>query len=193
MVSSAAAAMVKTAMDSTAAEKTDSKPAAEVETTLPVRLRPKKLSLSSEGRQGARQLLPNAPGARARQDHVAHIEQVSGGGGYFTCRAPRMDRDGGVGCARTWMLWRALSLKTMSMAPCLWAVAPTVAWVCDSGGGGAMASHAAGGDAKAGSVPWQGEAHLKNRQGAWQRAVWSGHLNRIRRPEKGLRRGVVRL
>ena len=26
-----------------------------------------------------------------------------------------------------------------------------------------------------------------------QRAVWSGHLNRIRRPEKGLRRGVVRL
>ena len=98
MVSSAAAAMVKTAMDSTAAEKTDSKPAAEVETTLPVRLRPKKLSLSSEGRQGARQLLSNAPGARARQDHVAHIEQVSGGGGYFTCRAPRMDRDGGVGC-----------------------------------------------------------------------------------------------
>ena len=86
MVSSAAAAMVKTAMDSTAAEKTDSKPAAEVETTLPVRLRPKKLSLSSEGRQGARQLLPNAPGARARQDHVAHIEQVSWGGGYFTCR-----------------------------------------------------------------------------------------------------------
>ena len=45
VVSSAAAAMVKTAMDSTAAEKTDSKPAAEVETTLPVRLRPKKLSL----------------------------------------------------------------------------------------------------------------------------------------------------
>ena len=30
-------------------------------------------------------------------------------------------------------------------------------------------------------------------QRAWQRAVWSGHLNRIRRPEKGLRRGVVRL
>ena len=55
-----------------------------------------------------------------------------------------------------------------------------------------MASHAAGGDARAGSVPGQGEAHLKNRQVAWQRAVWSGHLNRILRPEKGLRRGVVR-
>ena len=160
MVSSAAAAMVKTAMDSTAAEKTDSKPAAEVETTLPVRLRPKKLSLSSEGRQGARQLLSNAPGARARQDHVAHIEQVGGGGCGFTCCAPPIVRFGGVGCART---WRVLSVQTKSMTPCLWAVASAVACVCGSGGGGAMASHAAGGDAKAGSVPEGRGRHLKNR------------------------------
>jgi hypothetical protein len=43
-----------------------------------------------------------------------------------------------------------------------------------------MASRAAGGDAReAGSLPWQGEAPPKSSQ----RAVWSGHLNRIRRPE----------
>ena len=46
-----------------------------------------------------------------------------------------------------------------------------------------MASHAAGGDAKAGSVPGQGEAPQKSPR-ASQRAVWSGHLNRIRRPER---------
>jgi hypothetical protein len=89
VVLSAAAAMVETAMDSTAAEKTkaDSKPA-EVETTVPVRLRPKKLSLSSEGRQGARQLLPNAPITRQGQGcgrltwHTS--SRRSGGGGNYS-------------------------------------------------------------------------------------------------------------
>ena len=70
-----------------------------------------------------------------------------------------------VARAWSWLLWRALSLKRKSMAPCLWAVASAVAWVCSSGAGGAMASHASGGDAKAGSVPGQGQAHLKNRNG----------------------------
>ena len=107
--------------------------------------------------------VPNVPGARAWQAHVARIKQVSGGDCGFTwCRAPPIVLFGGVGCART---WRALSVQTKSMTPCLWAVAAAVAWVCDSGGGGAMASHAAGGDAKAGSVPGQGQAHLKNRNG----------------------------
>ena len=102
--------------------------------------------------------VPNVPGARAWQAHVAHSKQVSGGDCGFTCRAPPIVLFGGVGCART---WRALSVQTKSMTPCLWAVAPAVAWVCSSGGGGTMASHAAGGNARAGSVPGQGEAHLK--------------------------------
>ena len=47
-----------------------------------------------------------------------------------------------------------------------------------------MASRAAGGDVReAGSAPGQGEAPPKS-QRASQRAVWSGHLNRIRRPER---------
>ena len=59
--------MVKTAMDSTAAEKTkaDSKPAAEVETTVPVRLRPKKLSLSSERTINSRQQASRPNGSAA--------------------------------------------------------------------------------------------------------------------------------
>jgi hypothetical protein len=107
------------------------------------------------------QLLSAAGGRTRGRQSRADIAQASGRGREFTRRQKPLGRDGHLGCAWSWLLWRALSLKTKSMTPCLWAVAPAVAWVCSSGGGGTMASHAAGGDAKAGSVPGQGQAHLK--------------------------------
>ena len=107
------------------------------------------------------QLLSAAGGRTRGRQSRADIAQASGHGREFTRKQKPLGRDGHLGCAWSWLLWRALSLKTKSMTPCLWAVAPAVAWVCSSGGGGTMASHAAGGDAKAGSVPGQGQAHLK--------------------------------
>jgi hypothetical protein len=60
--------------------------------------------LKPEAQSGARAqagrtsaILPNVPGARAWQAHAAHIDQVNGGGGDFTCRAPPIIRFGGVG------------------------------------------------------------------------------------------------
>ena len=90
------------------------------------RTRPQKLSLRCEA-EGVGQLLPNAREARARQAHAADIAQASGRGREFTRKLPPLGRDGHLGCAWSWLLWRALSLKRKSMAPCLWAVASAVA------------------------------------------------------------------
>ena len=109
------------------------------------------------------------------------VAQASGRGREFTRKLSPFGRVGHLGCARSWLLWHTLSLQRISMAPCLRVGAPAVERVYGSGGGDAMASRAAGGDAKeAGSVPGQGEAPQKSPR----EAVWSGNLNRIRRPER---------
>ena len=114
--------MDTTASDASSADST----ATAVVRTVSARSRRQKLSLRCEA-EGVGQLLPNAREARARQAHAADIAQASGRGREFTRKLPPLGRDGHLGCAWSWLLWRALSLKRKSMAPCLWAVASAVA------------------------------------------------------------------
>ena len=129
------------------------------------------------------QLLPNAREARAWQAHAAHIDQASGGDCGFTCRAPPNVRFGGDGCARTWLPRRALSLQTI-----IYRRRHAYAWTHRRRNESAVAGEV---------TRWRRtqRALMRERRAAAraggeappkssQRAVWSGHLNRIRRPER---------
>ena len=73
------------------------------------------------------QLLSAAGGRTRGRQSRPDIAQASGRGREFTRKQKPLGRDGHLGCAWSWLLWRALSLKRKSMAPCLWAVASAVA------------------------------------------------------------------
>ena len=73
------------------------------------------------------QLLSAAGGRTRGRQSREDIAQASGRGREFTRKQKPLGRDGHLGCAWSWLLWRALSLKRKSMAPCLWAVASAVA------------------------------------------------------------------